>query len=137
MAKEQPNVRRMRRPKPKATIDNPPPKKKIPTLESMLADIRKAYGMQLETFVVQFCNNHTDADIEAFLPEDLEQADAWIDELVTAFTDNEDPTTEEMIDGASAIFMMAFLERLYAACGIANQDDETGDGEDEDGDEDE
>jgi len=124
----QPNVRRMRVPKPPGKEK---PQKRVPTLESMLADIRRVYGMQLETFVVQFVDNHTDQDIEAFLPEDLAQADSWLDGLVSAFTANEDPTTDEMMDGVAAIFMMAFLERLYAVCGIASNDDEDFDGDGE------
>lgn len=104
--------------------------KKPPTLESMLSDVRKAFGMQLNTFLAQFVAAHTDEEIDAFLPEEVSEADEWIEDHVSAFTNNEDPTVEDMVDGASAVFMMAFLERLYEACGI-NADGEEGDeGED-------
>lgn len=131
---KQPQQPRMRRPRSasKPNKGTPPTKPKVPTLESMLADIRKAYGMQLNTFVVQFLDNHSDDDIEAFLPADIAEADAWIDGLVDAFTDNDDPDTDDMMDAASALFMMAFLEKLYEACGIASEDDEVDESDDED-----
>lgn len=122
-----PRIRRPRSGKGQA------PQKKPQTLESMLQDIRKVFGMQLNTFVVQFLDSHSDADIEAFLPEDLSEADAWIDGLIERFTDNEDPDTDDMMDGVAAIFMMAFLEKLYEACGVSSEDDEV---EDNDTDED-
>lgn len=125
-----PRIRRPRSGKQKA-----PEKPKVPTLESMLSDIRKVYGMQLNTFVVQFLDSHSDADIEAFLPEDLSEADQWIDGQLEKFTDNEDPDTDDMMDGAAAIFMMAFLEKLYEACGVSSEDDEVEDDGEDDSDE--
>jgi len=118
-------------------IHKPPAKKKaaVPTLEGMLSDIRKAYGMQLNTFVVQFVESHSDEAINAFLPEDVSEADRWIEQHISAFTENEEPSTDEILDGAAALFMMAFLEKLYEACGITSDGDydEDEDGEDEDG----
>lgn len=125
-----PRPPRIRRPRGKSKA---PEKPKVPTLESMLANIRRVYGMQFNTFVVQFLDSHSDADIEAFLPEDLSEADQWIDGQLEKFTDNEDPDTDDMMDGAAAIFMMAFLEKLYEACGVASEDDEV---EDDDGNDD-
>ena len=123
---KKPQPPRIRR--PRSTQSKAPEKVKVPTLESMLTDIRKVFGMQLNTFVVQFLENHTDADIEAFLPEDLSEADQWIDGLIEQFTENEEPDTDDMMDGVAAIFMMAFLEKLYEACGVSSEDED----EDED-----
>lgn len=123
---KKPQPPRIRR--PHSTQSKAPEKVKVPTLESMLTDIRKVFGMQLNTFVVQFLENHTDADIEAFLPEDLSEADQWIDGLIEQFTENEEPDTDDMMDGVAAIFMMAFLEKLYEACGVSSEDED----EDED-----
>lgn len=121
------------RPNRRPQIHRPPKKKKeaVPTLEGMLADFRKAYGMQLNTFVVQFVEGHSDEAINAFLPEDVSEADSWIEQHINAFTENEDPSTDDILDGVAALFMMAFLERLYEACGITNEDDYEDDGDDD------
>lgn len=109
---------------PKTRIKPPKMKRKEPpTLERMLAEIRKGFSFQLNTFLVQFTEANSDEDIEAFLPEDVGEADKWIESHISKFVENEDPSPDEMIDGVAAIFMMAFLERLYAHCGIGSEDD--------------
>lgn len=95
-----------------------PKKSSAPSFDKVLNDLQRVFKLQLNTFLIQFVEGNTDADIEAFLPEDLSEADAWVDEHVSVFTDNEQPTTDDMVTGMAAIFMMAFLELLYEQCGL-------------------
>lgn len=121
MTQQPASKRRIRQ--PPLRVQQPRPKK-TPTLEKVHTDIRKAFAFQLNTFTAQFLQANTDEDIEAFLPEDITEADRWVEGLVEAFLDNEEPSVEDMLSGVSAIFMMAFLERLYEHCGIAVNDDD-------------
>ena len=140
MTKRQPKSGSKKKVRPPVVPKRPKP----PTLEKLLADFRKVYTVQLNRFVAQFVDSHTDEDIEAFLPADVSEADSWIEEHITAFVENEEPTVDDMLDGLAAIFMMAFMERLYEACGITGDEDgDEGDPDDDseddedDGDEDE
>ena len=111
--------------------------KQPPTLDEFLSNIRKLMGFQLQTVLAEFLNSHTDEQIDAFLPEDVSEADEWIEGHVGSFTDNEEPTVQDMVDGLGAIFVMAFLEQLYEHCQVETDDsDDEGDADDE-GDEDE
>jgi hypothetical protein len=109
-----------------------PPKVKIPnvkrpqppTLEAVYSDFRKALTFQVNKVVLSFMEQHSDEALEAFLPDDIDAADAWISERLDRFLDNEDPTTEDMLDGMAALFMMAFLERIYEATGVLDETDE-------------
>lgn len=110
--------------------------KQPPTLDQLLSNIRKLMAFQLNTVLAEFLNSHTDAQIEAFLPEDVSEADEWIEGHVNAFIENEEPTVQDMVDGIGAIFVMAFLEQLYEHCQIEGEDDEDeAEDEAEDGDE--
>lgn len=120
MTTTQQTKRRLRQPSLRMPQAQP---KQTPTLERVHSDIRKAFGFQLNTFVAQFLEANTDEDIEAFLPQNIAEADRWIDELVAKFVDIESPSTDEMLDGIAAIFMMAFLERVYEHCGVDDDDE--------------
>lgn len=96
-----------------------------PTLDQFLSQIRKLMGFQLQTVLAEFLNSHSDEQIEAFLPEDVSEADEWIEQHVNTFVENEEPSVQDMVDGIGAIFVMAFLEQLYEHCQI--DEDESGD----------
>ena len=102
---------------------------KARSFKSIFDDVRKIFNLQLQTFTVQFVENITDEEMEAMLPEDIGDLDEWIEEYVEKFTENEEPTVDEMIEGSSAIFMMAFLEKLFDHLGIGadSKDDDDGD----------
>lgn len=107
------------------------PPTKPPTLDRMLSDVRKGMNVQVNTFLAQFLDAHTDEELDAFLPEDVGEADAWIEGHFDAFVQNEDPTTDDMVDGLSALFMMTFLERLYEHCDIGTGEESDAGDEDE------
>lgn len=122
-----------------------PPKVKIPnvkrpqppTLDAVYSDFRKALTFQINKVVLSFMEQHNDEALEAFLPDDIDAADAWISERLDRFLDNEDPTTEDMLDGMTALFMMAFLERIYEATGVLDDTDDSGEDDSEDDEDDE
>ena len=102
-----------------------PPPAPIPvTMESLLSDVRKIFNLQLNTFLTSFVQSTSDEQLEAFLPDDLSEVDAFIEAHVSAFVENEQPSTEDMIDGVAAIFVMAFMERLFDHMGIPDDEDE-------------
>lgn len=123
-------ARKIRPPFGKKAAPKPEPP---PTLDSMLSQFQQAMHLQLNTVVAQFLDGHTDDDIDAFLPEDIEEADTWVEQHIAKFTENENPSIKDMTDGLGAIFMMAFLEQLYEHCQV-EEDDEESEDESDDGD---
>ncbi len=115
------------------TTDDTPPLKPV-TLESLLSDVRKVYNVQLNTFLTQFIQNTSEQQLTDFIGDDVNKMDDFIEQHVSVFVENEEPSVEEMVDGAAAIFVMAFLERLLDHLGIADvEDDDDGDDGDDDG----
>lgn len=110
----------------KKSTDEP----KARSFESIFSDVKKIFNLQLQTFTVQFVDNITSEELDAMLPEDVSEVDAWIEEFVEKFVENEEPTVDEMVEGSAAIFMMAFLEKLFDHVGIKSDDDGDGDGDD-------
>ncbi len=102
-------------------VEQPPPPIPV-TMESLLSDVRKIFNLQLNTFLTSFVQNTSDEQMEEFLPDDLSDVDAFIEGHVSAFVENEEPSTEDMIDGVAAIFVMAFMERLFDHMGIPDDE---------------
>jgi len=116
----------------KMSSDDPKPR----TFESIFSDIQKIFNLQLQTFTVEFVDNISSEELEAMLPEDIGEIDKWIEEYIDTFTQNEEPDVEEMVQGSAAIFMMAFLEKLFDHLNIDSKDDsDDSDDGDSDGDE--
>lgn len=90
----------------------------MPSFPAMLAQFRRVMGTQLNTFVAAFVDQHTDEQINKFLPKEVADVDNWLDNHMSAFTENEQPSVEDMIDALGTLYMMAFMERLYTHCGL-------------------
>ena len=111
------------------TQDNKKPK--ATTFKSILKDVEKIFNVQLQTFTAEFLEHTTSEKLEKMIPQDVGDSDAWIEQHVAAFVEDEDPSVEDMVKGSAAIFMMAFMEQVFAHLGI--DDDGDDDGGDDDG----
>lgn len=92
--------------------------RKPPTLDEMRGQMGVAMRMQLNTVLAQFLDTYSDEQVEGFLPQDIGEADAWLEDKFSLFTADEDPDIDAMVSGLSTLFMMSFLEMLYDKCGI-------------------
>ena len=114
--------------------DKTKPKKR--TFKGILREMEKIYALQLQKFTVEFLEHTPPEQLEEMIPENVGDCDAWIEEHVAKFTENEEPSVEEMVKGSAAIFMMAFMEQVFSHVGIgdAEDDDDDDDNEEDDGD---
>lgn len=92
--------------------------------EGIYKEIRKVLNLQLNTSILSLVQEHGEDELAAMFPEDLSELDQWLDSKLQAALDNEEPTPEEMVDGATAFFTMAFMERVIDHLGLEGDEDE-------------
>lgn len=93
------------------------------TIKGIYADLREIFTLQFQEFVKQFIES--DVDLDAF----FDSAELDIDFLNTIINDwceQENPSIEDTIKCLSAIFMLAFIEKVdKETATIETQSEET------------
>jgi len=92
------------------------------TLRSVYKDLVNIFNLQFEDFVKQFLAS--DIDLDAFF-EDAETHYDSLNNVINSWCENENPTHEDNIKAAAAIFMMSFIDKVDKATAIEAQGEES------------
>ena len=91
------------------------------TVKGIYTDLRKIFDIQFQEFIQQFLNN-AGLDLDAFF-DDVDANQDYLETIVNDWCEKADPEIKQDLDASTAIFLMAFLDKI---------DKETANNEEED-----
>ena len=93
------------------------------TVKGIYSDLRKIFYIQFQEFIQQFLNN-AELDLDVFF-DDVDANQDFLETIVNDWCENSDPEIKQDLDAATAIFLMAFLEKIDKETATNDEEDNT------------
>ena len=95
------------------------------TVRGIYSDLRKIFDIQFQEFIQQFLNNSV-VDLDLFF-DDVAANQDFLETIVNDWCEKTDGNTniKEDLDAATAIFLMAFLDKIDKETALNDEEDNT------------
>lgn len=93
------------------------------TVKGIYSDLRKIFDIQFQEFIQQFLNN-AGVDLDSFF-DDVDANQDYLETIVNDWCENATPEIRQDLDAATAIFLMAFLEKIDKETAANDEEDNT------------
>lgn len=93
------------------------------TVKGIYSDLRKIFDIQFQEFIQQFLNN-AGVDLDSFF-DDVDANQDYLETIVNDWCENAEPEIRQDLDATTAIFLMAFLEKIDKETAANDEEDNT------------
>ena len=93
------------------------------TVRGIYSDLRKIFGIQFQEFIQQFLNN-AGLDLDAFF-DDVDANQDFLETIVNDWCEKSESEISQDLDAATAIFLMAFLDKIDKETALNDEEDFT------------
>jgi hypothetical protein len=93
------------------------------TVKGIYSDLRKIFNIQFQEFIQQFLNN-AGLNLDAFF-DDVDANQDYLESIVNDWCEKAEPEIKEDLDASTAIFLMAFLDKIDKETAMNDEEDKT------------